>query len=58
MDFLIYNKQFSSKLTEKLPPQNIYNEPQKRQLGVFPKGTFSMSEDFNELLDCFKEYSR
>lgn len=36
--------------------ENAGNIKKKRKLGVFPEGTFVMSDDFNEPLDDFKEY--
>jgi hypothetical protein len=35
--------------------QKILTE-QKRKLGLFSKGTFVMSDDFNEPIDDFKDY--
>ena len=40
---------------------NDFNEKkilkeQKRKLGHFPKGTFVMSDDFNEPIEDFKDY--
>jgi len=39
-----------------LNKKKIANEPEKRRIGYFPKGSFVMSDDFNEPLEDFNEY--
>jgi len=54
-DFVEFVKmKYQNSLTE---TTNSLTKNRKRTLGVFPKGTFVMSEDFNEPMDeVFKDY--
>jgi len=47
-----------SKYRNSLHEKNTSQKPDKRKFGVFPKGTFEMTEDFNAPLDVFKDYMK
>ncbi len=45
-------------LLEQLEEDSIEKkkEAAKKRIGYFPKGSIIMNDDFDEPLDCFKEY--
>ncbi len=54
MQYLQFKRRFSK---EKKTKNNTGEKTlEKRQLGVFPKGTFELADDFDAPLEDFKEY--